>query len=186
VVLVTAEFNIGLRHALPIYPFMFVVIGLAAVRLTKTMTGRLVGALLVVSLTVETVAAFPDYLAFFNVAFASRRLDLLGDSNLDWGQDLPLLAEWQQHHPQQPLYLAYFGLCDPAAYHIHYLNLLPGYGFGPPPQPPTKPGVVAISATFLQGLFFHDPLSQYLRGQKPIGVLGHTIYLFQFDSSAAQ
>ena len=53
--------------------------------------------------------------------------------------------------------------------------------FGPAPQPPGDRGIVAMSATYLQGVFFNDPLSQYLRRRTPLAVLGKSIYLFDFD-----
>lgn len=94
----------------------------------------------------ETLAGYPDYLAFFNLPSGGSRggLSLLGDSNLDWGQDLPALADWQRQHPEPTLYLSYSGTADPAAYGIRYINLPGGYPYGPPPQSPRQPGVIAI------------------------------------------
>jgi hypothetical protein len=37
------------------------------------------------------------------------------DANIDWGQDLYFLKEWQRENPHaKPFYLAYFGSLDPA------------------------------------------------------------------------
>ena len=49
---------------------------------------------LLIGLCVETLAACPHYVAFFNIPSGGSRggLKLLGDSNLDWGQDMTLLA----------------------------------------------------------------------------------------------
>jgi hypothetical protein len=132
----------------------------------------------------ETLAAFPNYVAFFNAAAGGSRggIRFLGDSNLDWGQDLKLLAQWQQDHQNQTLYLAYFGLADPAYYGVTYRNLPGSYQFGPPYEPPRAPGVVAISATHLQGIYQEDDMLRVYRtiGQRlePIEVLGGTIYLY--------
>jgi hypothetical protein len=192
VAMLTTNLNIGLRHAFPLFPFAFVGVGLAAKKAWEAGSpkpgeasrGRIAVLALGAALAAETAAAFPNYIAFFNVACASQRLWLLSDSNLDWGQDLPLLMDWQKRNPDVTLYLNYFGLCDPAAYGIHYVNVPPGYLFGPPPVWPTRPGVVAISATFLQQVYTNHPekdIATLFQDRRPEEILGNTIYLFKFD-----
>ena len=39
---------------------------------------------------------------------------LLTDSNLDWGQGLLALRDYQRNHPGEPIALSYFGSVDPA------------------------------------------------------------------------
>jgi dolichyl-phosphate-mannose-protein mannosyltransferase len=173
----------GVRHLLPIYPFLFIGCGLAAARAWQSARGRWLIAALAAVLALETIAAFPDYLAFHNVAAGGERAAVrrLGDSNLDWGQDLPLLAAWQREHPETPLSLAYFGTADPAHYGIRYANLPGGYALGPPPQLPSRPGVVAISATNLQGVRTAAGIADLyapFRNLEPIAVLGGSIYLY--------
>jgi hypothetical protein len=190
-IILSANLNIGLRHAFPIYPFVFIAVSLAAARVwairpakAGAATGGQVTILvLAAALAAETAAAFPNYIAFFNIACASHRIDLLADSNLDWGQDLPLLAEWQSENPNTVLYLDYFGLCDPAAYGIRYVNVPQGYLFGHTPVMPTKPGVVALSATFLQQPYGPDPMVFLFNEHRPFAILGDTIYLFKFDAA---
>lgn len=179
--------NIGLRHLFPVFPFIDIGIALAAARLWATgrFPARGLVVILGVGLAAETLAAYPDFIAFFNIACGGERGGplLLGDSNLDWGQDLPLLADWQRQHPAVPLYLDYFGTCDPAAYGIRYINVPGGYTYGPPPQLPAAPGVAAISVSKLQRLFVADPDLDFatpFEQAKPIGELGGTIYLFTF------
>ena len=108
---------------------------------------------------------------------------LLSDSNLDWGQDLPLLAHWQAAHPNTRLYLCYSGSSDPAAYGVDYINMPKGYFLNPQSQMPDKPGVIAVSAMRLQGVYLEDDLRAYytsLAKQRPREVLGGSIYLFDF------
>jgi hypothetical protein len=182
----TAAVNVGLRHLFPVFPFLDVFIGIAAARTWRSGGGGkwLVG-ILAAALAVETLAAYPDFISFFNIACGGERggLALLGDSNLDWGQDLPLLAQWQRQHPEEKLYLDYFGTCDPAAYGIKYTNVPGGYVYGPPPQPPSAPGIAAVSATKLQRLFVIDPKRDFatqFEHAQPIDVLGGSIYLFRY------
>src|SRR5205823_1042556 len=143
---------------------------------------------LAAALAVETATAFPNYIPFFNVACGGARggIKLLGDSNLDWGQDLPLLADWQRRHPDRELFLCYFGSAEPEYYGIKYTPL-PG---SDAPRDltdakfPNRPGVIAISATHLQGIYLDEPLRNaysLLSKQTPLDVLGGTIYLFDYD-----
>jgi hypothetical protein len=144
---------------------------------------------LLLALAVEVLAATPDFLSFFNTAAggAGNGIRLLGDSNLDWGQDLPLLAAWQKEHPEEPLAVGYFGMVDPRFYGIH-ASALPGlpYVFGSQkPIAPHTPVVAAVSASYLQGLFVlpgYESLYTELRRSEPRQVLGNTIYLYDMPN----
>jgi hypothetical protein len=179
----TSNLNIGLRHVLPLYPFIYVWLGLgtawAVARWRKRATVVVCGV--AIALVVEACQAWPNYLAFFNAPSGGSQggLQLLGDSNLDWGQDLPLLAQWQKDHPNRILYLSYFGMADPEAYGIVYKNLPGGYPFGPPVGQPNLPGILAISATNLQGVYIDPNMYKALREKPPLDVLGGTIYLYK-------
>ncbi|HEY7090329.1 MAG TPA: hypothetical protein VH518_19690 [Tepidisphaeraceae bacterium] len=181
----TSNLNLGLRHVFPIYPFLFMTIGIAAARAISAMprSGTIITALLAVGLVVESLAAWPNYIAFFNTPSGGWRggIDLLGDSNLDWGQDLLGLKRWQQQHPDTRLYLSYFGMPDPA-YYVKYIALPGNEMPAEHPEPITKPGVMAVSASQLQGIYlqpeeraFYEQL-QSLR--RPFDVIGGTIYLY--------
>jgi hypothetical protein len=182
--------DIGIRHIFPIYPYLFILIGTGAARAWRQFprVGRPALLALGVALALESGLAFPHYIPFFNVACGGPPggIDLLGDSNFDWGQDLPLLADWQRRHPADKLYLCYFGLADPAAYGIRYTNLPGGYNLGPPPEPVTEPGVIAISVTAIQGIYISpQEKAQFdlLKKIQPEEVLGETIYLYRVETA---
>lgn len=174
--------NIGYRHLLPILPFI-------AVWLVQPLQHRSVGInagiLASVALALFT---YPHYLAYFNLLAgkAESRWQILSDSNIDWGQDLPALAQWQQSHLDQPLYLSYFGIAPPAAYNVHaqllpsWLNLSdnPTIPFDPT-QPP--PGYYAITVTNLHGTWLGEQrhLFALFRHQKPLARLGGSIFIYQ-------
>jgi hypothetical protein len=84
--------DVGIRHILPIYPFIFIFLGIAAARAWNSghRRAQLIICLLAVGLVAETAAAFPNFIPFFNAPSGGRRggLRLLSESNLDWGQDL--------------------------------------------------------------------------------------------------
>jgi hypothetical protein len=183
--------GLGLRHILPVYPFLFILLGVMAAAGAKHRpwaTATLV-SVLALGLAVETYCAYPDFIPFFNVAAGGARggLELLSDSNLDWGQDLPALADWQHRHPNRQLYLSYFGTADPRYYGIHYVEI-PGEMPAHPDQlvPGPGPKVYAISATTLQGTYLEQSQSNQLkwyRNHEPTAVLGGSIYIFSDDPS---
>jgi hypothetical protein len=192
----SSNLNIGLRHVLGIYPFVFIAIGCVAASIWRKRNRKSQVAIVAmgVILAVESLSAFPNFIPYFNVIASNApggKLALLGDSNLDWGQDLPLLAKWQHQNPRTPLYLSYFGYADPAFYGIRYVPLPGGYHYDPPPRwvDPYSRCVIAISASNLQG-FLEDPelrrtFYDRWKTRKPIAVLGDSIYLFEYDPGKA-
>jgi hypothetical protein len=185
-----SKLDLGIRHMLPVYPFLYIMAALGVAMMIQRFGHRakFVAIGLAIALIAETALAFPNYIAFFNTFCGGSRggLKLLGDSNLDWGQDLPALAQWQREHPDANLYLCYFGTADPVYYGIRYTPFpgtmtLRDHDIDIPL--PTKPGVLAISATLLQGLY-SSPSGQLrsavLREQPPIAVLNGTIYLYKY------
>jgi hypothetical protein len=189
----SSHVNLGLRHVFPIYLPLFALTGLAMSKLwnSRPAVALLAGVLVIFGLAGESLPSYPNFIPFFNV-FASGShggLRLLSDSNLDWGQDLPLLAAWQRSHSDVKLYLAYFGTADPAFYGIRYINQEDGYGPGPQVEPLTTPGVIAASATALQGSYGvrqnDKPHWESLWSQKPFTVLGGSIYLFHYPATEA-
>lgn len=182
----TANINIGLRHILPVYPFLFITIGLFAARayICRPKSARWLLGLFGAGLMIESAAAFPHYLSFFNFPSGGARggIRLLGDSNLDWGQDLKLLKQWQQNNSSQTLYLSYFGTADPNFHGIQYINAPGSFAPGPPGRLPSGSGVIAVSATHLQGIYLDPSLRRFyglLQRQIPIEVLGGSIYLYR-------
>jgi hypothetical protein len=181
-----SSLNIGIRHALPVLPFLFLGIGVAgAEAIRRWRTPAIVAAAVLVAATAgETLRAYPGYIAFFNAAAGGvdGGINLLGDSNLDWGQDLPLLAEWQKSHVDRPLYIAYFGFADPVVYGVRY-RMMPGdYIHQRPADPLERPAYAAISVTNLQGIYATGKAQALFRSflsRKPIARLGGTIYVYE-------
>jgi hypothetical protein len=180
-----SHMNIGIRHFFPVYVFAFVAAGVVVARLWERRPGlpKAITAVVALALAVESLAAFPNFIPFFNAAAGGTRggVRLLGDSNLDWGQDLPLVAEWQRRNPNRLLRLAYFGTADPAYYGIRAQRLIGGYGLEVPDRPIPTTGVIAVSATTLQGIWLapgqRNPYAHLLT-REPTEVLGGSIYLY--------
>lgn len=103
--LATASFlntiKIGLRHVLPVYPFLFLAAGALVPFLISQPRGRaraagILIAALVLIVPIESLWEFPHYLSFFNAAAGGSEngVRLLGDSNFNWGQDNRSLTEF--------------------------------------------------------------------------------------------
>jgi hypothetical protein len=199
----TSHLNLGVRHLLPIYPFLYVLAGGLVLELDRwRRTTRIVALLVMVSaiavssrivffpahgLKWQTVA--PHYLAYFN-EFAggpANGFKELVDSNLDWGQDLKNLKLWLVAHDiKNPIYLCYFGLADPRYYQIAHYNMPGGYPFEPQQGfDVLKPGgLIVISATNLQGVYLsqadRDAWRQILEHSVPVDTVGYSIFIYKF------
>jgi len=185
IVAMRSHLDLGIRHVLPVYPFLFIFLGVVAADAWKRFgqPAAWIISILILGLALETYGAYPNYIPFFNVAAGGYRggVRLLGDSNIDWGQDLPDLADWQVHHPDRQLWLCYFGTVDPLYYGIHYINL-PGSD-APPDQfgPNGLPPVFAISATAFGGQHLRPEqraVYDRFRSAQPLAILGGSIWLY--------
>ena len=86
-----ASINIGVRHILPVYPWLAVAAAAAIANIWANATdvfARTSLIALIVWLAVNSATAHPDYLAWFNEAAGEHPEQIAVDSNLDWGQDV--------------------------------------------------------------------------------------------------
>jgi hypothetical protein len=187
----TAKLNIGLRHILPIYPFVLLLAALAVAELLRSKQKSAYAVLIALSLfwLFEFARIYPHYLAFFNqfVGGPSHGYEYLVDSNLDWGQDLKPLKKWMDKNNVQRINLAYFGTADPAYYGIQCIYL-PGSPLFAEDRvrPPQLPGYVAVSATNLRGVYLNDLGRAFyarLLAQKPVAVIGHSIHVYWMNNA---
>ncbi len=202
-VAVAMRLDIGQRHLLPVYPFLYVLAGSLALEWKRfRRPARIVTAiLLLLWIAVSSQFVFfpfnhqpwqkvaPHYLSYFNelAGGPANGYKELVDSNLDWGQDLRALKPWlDQHQITNPIYLCYFGTADPRYYGILHYNLPGGYAFEPSEGfDSLKPGgIIAISATSLQGVYISpdvwDVWRQILNHSIPVGRVGDSIFIYQF------
>ncbi|HEY8370740.1 MAG TPA: glycosyltransferase family 39 protein, partial [Thermodesulfobacteriota bacterium] len=138
--------NIGVRHVLPLFPFLAMVAACGVVRLWAPGAARIARPAVLALLAwhvLSTSLAHPDYLASFNELAARNPDRILVDSDLDWGQDLKRLASALRERGVTRLSLAYFGSADPARHGLPPVRKLE-------PHRPTT-GWVAISVTKLRG-----------------------------------
>lgn len=146
-----SSLNLGVRHVLPIYPFLYAGTALALIDVRPRFRGAIAG--LLVAHCFVSLAASPSYLSYFNVLIGSHRNAdrVLIDSNLDWGQDLRRLASWCDEHGVERIRVHYFGAASVA-------RELGGRGESwPAPRPePLPKGWFAVSRHFYRLSFSRD------------------------------
>ncbi|HFB98739.1 MAG TPA: hypothetical protein ENJ62_06330, partial [Bryobacterales bacterium] len=155
--LLASRVQIGHRYFLPVYPLLILLIidRLARGRHRTWMHGA--AWLLVGAQAVEAARTSPHYLAYFSplAGGTSQGHRWLGDSNLDWGQDLVALAAVWRDTPRSTCRLWYFGTADPRAYDPA------GDGWPRFSRADLRDGTwqeVAISVTILQAIYEGTPL----------------------------
>jgi hypothetical protein len=189
---VLSRFNIGVRHLLPVYPFLFVLIGGAAEELWREGSRIKKAGLIFLGVWYlwSSFSTYPHYLAFFNELAGGPKNGhrVLLDSNLDWGQGLKELKRWMDGKEIKQIQLFYFGTADPKYYGIddfystknlaserysrnHQLDL---------------PDHLAVSANFRYGgeLFLPKDLAALLRSYalaEPLATIGHSILIYKLD-----
>jgi hypothetical protein len=182
----TSHLNIGLRHILPIYPFVLLIAGKAVAQLwmSRRKTLHVVLGALCLFQVEEVGFVCPHYLAFFNQFIGGPRngYRYVADSNLDWGQDLKLLMKWMNKNGIQSINLGYFGSADPGYYGIN-CRYLPGSPFfvKKPAEPPQLPGYVAVSVQRLHGIGLEPPGTDFYRKlleSEPVAVIGYSIRVY--------
>ncbi|MBL0350291.1 MAG: glycosyltransferase family 39 protein [Elusimicrobia bacterium] len=137
---------------------------------------------------VDIAEAHPNALGYFN-GFAGgpdQGWRWLADSDHDWGQGLPLLAEHLRRDPPGTLLLAYSGSGDPEAYGLRYVDF-----FSPAlvswerrddlSVSPRTPVVLAVATKLLQTNpeLFETPLTRWT----PRARVGHCFILWDLRST---
>ena len=205
---VTSTLNIGVRHVLPTFPFIYLLVSRqisiwlrppgdeptaswwerttrATEAYLRSIPRYLIVALLLIWMAASTLAAYPSYLSYYNeLAGGTDRGYLIGvDSNYDWGQDLKRLAAFAEARGIQRIAVDYFGGGNP------------GYELGERFEPwwsakgyPPDGGWFAVSATFQMGAygrpvkgFIRKPEDSYewLKPFQPVARAGKSIFIYQ-------
>jgi hypothetical protein len=184
---VSSGMNIGFRHLLPIYPFLFVWLGgcVGVLWASRSSLKKAGVFLLGLWLGWGALSNYPDYLAYFNeVTEPADRYKVLADSNLDWGQDLKGLKQWMDEHNIPKIHLAYFGTADPAYYGIDAIHEAGTWStvLSKPRSDDTASVAeyIAISATHLASVYFWPAKPYHLYAStEPIAVIGGSIHVYK-------
>lgn len=193
-VAMTVGMNIGVRHILVVYVFLYVLIGGAAWALMqKSRKWVYAVAVLLLIHAVSSVAAFPNYIAYANELWGgpSQTNKYLTDSNSDWGQQLKSVKQYLDQRGVKECWFVYFaaGVAEPSYYGIPCkpLPTLNTLWLNEQYEVPNSiDGPVLVSASNLSGLEFGpgslDPYGQFKKLQ-PTAVIDRGVFVFdgKFD-----
>lgn len=184
--------NIGVRHIMPVFPFVLLLASLAAFLMaTRSRTGAIVACALLVFHAVSSLHAFPTYIPYSNEIFGgpSHTYRVLADSNTDWGQGVKeTRAYLETNHVTDCWFSAGIASSSLPYYHINCQPLPSGFvrmvGFPLQVIPPIVHGTVLVSSTEASGLFWgSDALNPYaeLLRRKPDAMIGNVVLVFRGD-----
>lgn len=185
----------GLRHILPLYPFLFVFCSKLA-RLKKIWL-NIVIIILIAHYIINSLLIFPHYLAYFNeiVGGPANGYKHLVGSDLDIGQDLPGLKLFMEENKIDKINLSYFGSIDPKEYvnydylpspyfqqwvpdFVQYVTLTERYE-----DCSEKKGWVAISVTNLQNMrMVNKTCFNWMKKYEPVAKIGYSIFVYNISN----
>ncbi len=206
---VNSNLNIGIRHVLPTFPFIYLLVSRQIVRWSKAPTlenPRTLGEwlkntygvilksfkkhllmwALVLWMILGATITFPYYLSYYNELAGGSRYGyrIAVDSNYDWGQDLKRLNDFVGKSGIGKIAIDYFGGGNPQYYF--------GDKFEPWWSAKGEPPIgtwFAVSATFLEGAlgtptkgFSIKPEDSFswLKNKKPLMRAGTSIFIYKF------
>jgi hypothetical protein len=178
----SSKVQIGHRHILVIYPFLFY--GAALVFQNAPAKMRWVGIAIAAWMAGIAFSTRPYFLSYFNEAVGgpANGYRYLTDSNVDWGQSLKELGEsLEPQDHENGIYLSYFGVGDPHAYGIRYLDIGSDSiaGHKDDSDQSLKPTKFAVSITNLQATYYGEKnVFTWLKDLPPWKRIGHSIFVY--------
>ncbi len=196
-----SNLNIGVRHILPTFPIIFMIVSGVICRWLdkinrqkiKIFSTIILGFILAFG-AFSVIKVYPSFLAYFNelIGGPANGYKYVCDSNLDWGQDLKRLAQWVEKNKIDKIYVDYFG----GATSSYYLKekFSSWWGTRSPKDLMPEGGYLAVSATFLQGgrgepaPGFKEQTGYYrwLDQFSLVTVIGHSIFVFYIPPNSLQ
>jgi hypothetical protein len=203
---ITGRLNIGLRHLLPIFPFIYILTSASIIDFVKNIRNRKKRVIsysilitLCLILILKTIFSYPSYMSYFNefAGGSNQGYRYVTDSNADWGQDLKRLDKFVERYnwcPQNSLD-SFCAIYDPRKGKIEQIRLdyfgmaSADYYLGENYTPwwkskrPIESGWYAISTLFLQESI-HDTTKKdnesyrWLEDKKPFAQVGTSILVY--------
>ena len=191
-----ANLNIGVRHLLPTYGFVYILVSGQVVRLVQSLKSKVQNKKFIYILyflfftlvgwyLYENIKTYPYYLTYFNqtVGGPAGGHNYVVDSNLDWGQDLRRLGDWIEQNNISKINLDYFGWADPY-YYLKDKYVWMSAGKYKSAEDFLKEylegGYIAVSASFLMGTS-KQPIDNYLwlNSYQPVTIIGNSIFVWR-------
>jgi hypothetical protein len=189
-VAMSSGINYGVRHLLPIYPFLIVLVSFAAWDMGKRHRAlAALVAVLVVCHVASSLRAFPNYIPYANELWGgpARTHEILADSNVDWGQGLVAMKQYIDQRRIRNCWFAYFGdlIVDVSYYGIPCKALPTAFAdlirLPMPIVPPQVDGPVFLSATEVSRTYWRaDWVNPYLpfRQMPPSALIADSILVY--------
>jgi tetratricopeptide (TPR) repeat protein len=185
-----AGMNIGVRHILPMYMFLTVLLaGAAWAFIKRDRRWAYAIALVLVFQAVSSARTFPVYLAYSNELWGgpSNTYKYLSDSNSDWGQQLKATKQYLDGRGIKNCWFVYFaeGVVDSRYYGIPCkpLPTMDTLWVNEPMEVPAAiDGPVLVSAGDLSGFEFGagslNPYEQF-KQLRPAAVIQYGVFVFE-------
>lgn len=205
---VAGNLNLGIRHILPVYVPLFLLVAIGMIQWVRRSHGVRkiwVGATLMVGVVwygASTALAAPYFIPYFNeiAGGPGNAHKYFSDSSVDWGQDLIRLRQYVAAHPEiDKIAIDYFGGGSPDYYFCDrryddngkLVASSAGYDCSKSQYEPWhaqygeyQGSYIAVSETFLENDRWyasregHDGY-KYLREREPIAKIGYSIYVYK-------
>lgn len=184
--------NIGSRHLLPVYTFAFIVAAAGAAALMPVSRGWRVACVVLVGLHVlSSMHVYPVEMAYANEAWGGpeNAHNLLSDASVDWAQQLLQVKAWQDRHPGEECWFAYFAFPEvlPSNYGIH-CHALPTFDSGGTDAAELVPahfhGTLLVSAGDLSGCEWPTGMVnpyRSLQARKPDETIDYAVFVYRGD-----
>jgi Dolichyl-phosphate-mannose-protein mannosyltransferase len=176
--------NIGIRHILPVIPFLIIFSAAGAAHFWSRSKGIAAACLiLLVAHAVSYSRSYPNEIGYANEAWGgpSHLYRYLGDSNVDWGQSLYAVRDYLQKQGIHDCWIAWFGMRKPAEEGIPCRSLAGPFYLEatdtamPTPLPVHFQGTVLISVGLLDYSLY--PYGKFLHS-KPDAVVGGSVLVY--------
>ena len=180
--------DIGVRYLIPIYPFLFVSMGLVGAALWSARAGKVL-VLGLVALHIRSAAqAWPDPISYFNGLLGCRgpaAVRCLDNADFDWGQDLARVGDVinPMRRPDEQVVLLYFGTALPAGYVPNGRYMQDDDLSHPRPQ------LYVVSLSELQRMVHflgNGGLNDWQQRFRPVATVGNTYFVYDFRPQSAR
>lgn len=188
---ITGNLNLGFRHLFPILPFAYILTAKVIIdfcqkrkNLPTKITFLSATFILSLLLIIETAAAYPYYMSYFNQIAGGPKngYNFVTDSNADWGQDLKRLQSFLNEHPEiDKIRVDYFGGAD-----INYY-IKDKYITWWDSKRPLEAGWYAISTNFLESSIYDttkkdEETYRWTQKLTPVYQVGTSIFIYHVNA----
>ena len=183
--------NISIRYILPVYPFLIVWAG-GLVKIfnfqfsifNKFSIANLkifMPLILSVWYVFSAISIYPDYMAYFNefVGGSKNGYKYLDDSNVEWGQDLKRLGEYQISNPDIRVIYSWRN-SSPEYYGVKNLLMADDSGWWREPKGRYAVNTFLLIRMRLLSKQRSDPALNWLALYEPIGRIGQSFFIYEF------